>query len=214
MSAGPEGLSRAQYKAAVDHAIRERRTRKVLAGVGDDEAAFIARVRECVALAGQTPFHFARTDAVPEPWRMVFVDASGLQALGEHMGDQLLGKLPKIFAAAGCMVHVTWVPEADAELAARRDWEHAAATAAAVQTLLLAAQARGLGSYWCSARPLNGPRCLEFLGVPEDERYVGSVFLGTPLSPAREQSDGWSGKLRDKRSSPRAWCRFVTRKDR
>ena len=194
----------------VDAAIRGRKTRKVLDGAGPDPARFRALVDECIALAGWAPFHFARTEEVPEPWRFVVVYGDALAEVGRRMGDRLLGKLPRIFQGAGCMIHATWIPETDPALAQRRDWEHAAAAAAAVQTLLIAAEARGLGSYWCSASPLNEEACTQALGIPDNERWLGSLFLGVPLPDDREATEGYAGKWRDKRTPPSAWSRTLS----
>ena len=217
-------IDRLSFQRSVDTAIRGRRTRKVLAGdalpahglpvpldaaPSEPEVSFRTQVRSCIALAGFAPFHYARDEETPEPWRFRVLYRAALDELPGRAGDLLIGKLPTIVAAAGCMIQVTWRREGNE----RKDWEHAAASAAAVQNLLLAAEARGLGSYWCSAGPLDAPEFRALLGVEEVEIYLGTLFLGLPLPPELEATQGWSGKLRDRRSSPDRWCSEIDLKD-
>jgi nitroreductase len=217
MAGLPEGTSRQELIRNVDWIIRQRRTRKV--GDGDccgefDEAPSTARefdaaVRAAVQVAGWAPFHYPRTAEVPEPWRFYVFDRANLDRLVVKIDDLLIGKLPVIFAGAGAMVQVTWLPEATEEKS-RLDWEHAAAAAAATQNLLLAAEARGMATYWSSAAPLASEKMFTVCGIPPTERYLASVFLGRPLSPEREASDGFAGKMRERRTAPDgAWARWV-----
>ncbi len=205
--------------AAVDRVVRARRTRKVLDGpwltppggpeTPEARAAFDRAVREALGVAGWAPFHFARTEEVPEPWRFALLDREAMDAFVARFPEVLVGKLPRIFAGAGALVQATWVPEDDPARAGR-DWEHAAAAAAAVQNLLLACEARGIGSYWCSAAPLGTPEVLSWCGAAPGERWLGALFLGRPLPAEREAVEGIPGKLRDRRTPPEAgWLRVV-----
>lgn len=214
----PDGLSDADFVRAVDTAIRARRTRKVLDGPGragrvdspEEADAFRIALREAIATAGLAPFHYARKEDLPEPWRFHVYTGAALARLTEALTEAeiLYGKLPAIFAGAGAMVQVTWLPEKQ-EKRAVRDWEHAAAAAAAVQNLLLAAHARGIGSYWCSAPALGEERVAKLLDVPRKQRYLGTLFFGRPLSPEDEAERGWSGKMNARRTSPEAgWMRW------
>jgi nitroreductase len=55
------------------------------------------------------------------------------------------------------------------------------ATAAAVQNLLLAAHAAGLGSFWSTSPLLAHPDVLRWFGSdPAAEAHVGTVWLGIP----------------------------------
>jgi nitroreductase len=217
MSDLPEGLTRADLVRAVDHVIRSRRTRKILDGpglppdvpttAGAGGAGFEAAVRECLALAGLAPFHYPRGDVVPEPWRFTVLFRPGIEAFGARV--PLGGKLPAILAGAGAMVQVTYLAEED-PARADIDREHAAAAAAAVENLLLAAEARGIGSYWSTASFLSAPEARAACGIPEGERSLGTVFLGRPLSPDREATEGIAGKMRGRRTPPEAgWVRVV-----
>jgi nitroreductase len=213
----PEGLTRDDLIRCVDWVIRERRTRKITEGPSCGEAgetpstpqAFASALREAIEVAGWAPFHYPRTPEVPEPWRFYVFDRINLDRLMLRIQDLLIGKLPVIMEGAGAMVQVTWLPEVTEEKS-RRNWEHAAAAAAAAQNLLLAAEARGMATYWSSAAPLASEKMFDLCSIPESESYLGTIFLGRPLSPDREASEGFDGKMRERRTPPDGtWARWV-----
>jgi nitroreductase len=223
MAKTPPGISRADFIRCVDWVIRERKTRKILAGPrldpdvpaqGSGKDAFDRALREIVAVAGWAPFHYPSTPEIPEPWRFYVLDRNALDEFHAAMADLLAGKLPQILGAAGAMIQVTWSPETSGEKS-HLNWEHAAASAAAVQNLLLASEARGLGVYWSSSNQLASETAFELCGIPPAERYLGSVFIGHPLPDDREETDGISGKLRPKRTPPESrWAKWVVVKRR
>lgn len=222
MTLPPSGLSRVDFVRAVDRAIRDRRTRKVLDGPGfevgpgspafaesgaDEAANFEQALRDAIEVAGFAPFHFAREEHLPEPWRFHVFVGSGLQALHEKLvaADVLYGKLPAIFEGAGAVLQATWLPEGEPT----RDWEHAAAASAAVQNLLLATHARGIGSYWCSAPVLGQAPAMQLFGTEATEQYLGTLFFGRPLSADEEAERGFAGKMHARRTPPeQGWCRW------
>ncbi len=194
----PDGLSRADFVRAVDEAIGARRTHKVLGGAGADPAAFEAALRSALEIAGMAPFHFARDEAIPEPWRLRAFVGAGLARVRSELdaAEVLYAKLPAIFDGAGALVQATWLPEARPE----RDWEHLAAASAAVQNLLLAMHARGYASYWCSAPVLGKAETARILGVAANEAYLGSLFFGVRLSAEEEAERGFIGKMHARRT--------------
>jgi nitroreductase len=213
----PDGMTRDDLIRCVDWVIRERRTRKISEGPSFGEAgeqpstpqAFAAALRDAIEVAGWAPFHYPRTPEVPEPWRFYVLDRINLDRLTVRIQDLLIGKLPVILESAGAMVQVTWLPEVTEEKS-RRNWEHAAAAAAAAQNLLLAAEARGMATYWSSAAQLASEKMFEVCGIPDSETYLGTIFLGRPLPPEREASEGFSGKMRQRRvPADGAWARWV-----
>ncbi|MAW59571.1 MAG: hypothetical protein CMJ94_01905 [Planctomycetes bacterium] len=203
MISPPDALSRDDFVRAVDAAIRERRTRKVLAGAGEDPQAFEAALRSALEQAGMAPFHFAREEQVPEPWRFRVFVGEGLKQVHRALDEAeiLYGKLPAIFDGAGAVVQASWLPEGRPE----RDWEHLAAAAAAAQNFLLAMHARGYGSYWCSAPILGQAAAARIFGQAEGESYLGTLFFGAPLSPEDEAERGFIGKMHARRTPAAAW---------
>lgn len=195
----PDGLTRADFVLAVDQAIRERRTHKVLGGPGSDPDAFAAALRESLEVAGLAPFHFASSEAVPEPWRLRAFVGEGLRRVRAELdqAEVLYAKLPAIFDGAGALVQASWIPEGRPE----RDWEHLAAASSAVQNLLLAMHARGYASYWCSAPVLGKAETAQILGVDPQEQYLGSLFFGVRLPAEEEAERGFVGKMHARRSA-------------
>lgn len=217
MATVPDGMSRDEFIRAVDWVIRQRSTRKVAAGAAAGEAGeapltsaeFSKALHDIVQVAGWAPFHYPRTSEIPEPWRFYVFDRHNLDSLVQRIQKLMIGKLPVIFGGAGAMVQVTWLPET-AEEKARVNWEHAAAAAAATQNLLLAAEARGMATYWCTAAPLASEEMFSACGISRNESYLASIFLGWPLSPEREAQEGFSGKMRSRRTqATSAWAKWV-----
>jgi len=199
MTQPPDGLTRADFVRAVDEAICSRRTHKVLGGAGPEPQAFAAALRASLEVAGMAPFHFARNEEIPEPWRLRAFVGAGLERVRDELNaaDVLYAKLPAIFGGAGALVQATWLPEGRPE----RDWEHLAAASAAVQNLLLAMHARGYSSYWCSAPVLGKAETARILGVGPEEAYLGSLFFGVALSAEEEAERGFIGKMHARRTA-------------
>jgi nitroreductase len=210
----------------VERVIRERRTEKVLSRIedarpipADVDALRRPQVLSAIKTAGWAPFHFARTAEVAEPWRAhVLWQGRALQA-AHHLRDALgvTSKEPLLLAGCSAAVLVTWLPEFDTqsdkprsaavlEEQRTRDEEHLAAASAMVQNLLLLLTARGMGTYWSSGGRLRKPEMFEYLGIPQEERFLAGVFIEYP-----EMMDGPKerkpGSHRDKRSD--AWLREV-----
>ncbi len=120
------------------------------------------------------------------PWRFAVCVGDGRSRLGEayvadmveqEYGDE--GKRTKTLTkylrapamlVVGCAAHES--PNLHAE---NRD-----AVAAAIQTLLLAATAAGLVSFWSSPPLTESRRVNELCGFDPDTRVVGLVYLGWP----------------------------------
>lgn len=161
-------------------AIRSRRTVKVFTG------APIARdvLAGLVEAACLAPNH-----RLTQPWRFAIAEREALPrliALAQRppvSAAVLPHKLPSIcerLAACGAVVQVTCVRSADPEQQA----EDRDAVAAAVQNLLLAAQAQGLGSFWSTSPLLAHPEVRRwFGGDPAAEEHVGTIWLGVPAGP-------------------------------
>lgn len=168
--------------SAVDAAIRGRRTRKRFGGAPIAPAV----VDELLGLAAMAPMH-----RLSNPWRFAVLERPAIVDLGAWLktqdaianspdpekGPRKLAKLvDHYFPQLGAMIQVTWIRSEDPMV----DLEDHAAAAAAVQNLLIAAEARGLASFWASSPALRHPLTLRHLGAdPEREGFVGSIWLGT-----------------------------------
>lgn len=177
----------------VDEAIRRRRTVKQFSG------APVARedLEALLDLAVWAPNHH-----LTEPWRFVVVheeaararlaDAvdGGYLALGKPGGDEaaaarLERKRADMHARilrAGAVIVVTAAASQDDPQTAEEDY---AATCCAIHTILLAATARGLASYWSTGKPFRSDPVREALELPRAERFCGVIFLGYPEGELR-----------------------------
>jgi nitroreductase len=144
----------------VDEAIRSRRTLKDYS----DEPVEPGVVAELLDLAALAPNHH-----LTEPWRFWVVGRATLEALIEATGDRKLRR-----SATAIVVGV--VRDDDPQVAE----EDYAATACAIQNLMLAARARGLASFWRTPAVLPRPEATRLLDVPDGVRLIGIVHLGRP----------------------------------
>jgi nitroreductase len=174
--------------------IRSRRTCKAFTG----QAVLRSQLVTALELARWAPTHKLR-----EPWRFTVLEQPGIQRLIAFLRidpafavhrvapavakfEQLLARLPQ----AGALISVTWVrqevPGIDAE-------DHAA-TAAAIQNLLLALHDLGLGAYWSTGAPFMHLATVRWLEIdPEREGALGTIWVGhpatTPPPPPRRPLD-------------------------
>lgn len=134
-------------------------------------------------------------------------------------------KIKDMLAACGVLIQVTWLPDPEKRVRgesergagpeSRRDTtpvmtlgniEHVAAAGAAVQNVLLAAEARDWKSYWSSGGILRDPDVFAFLGIGAEEALLGSLFL-SPSVP--ESATEKPGGLREERGATNEWARWV-----
>jgi nitroreductase len=167
-------------------AIRSRRTVKTFTGAAIDRATLTTLLEAAT---------WAPTHRLTQPWRFAVLDQAAIAALGGWLQTQpairdtpdpakgaaklakLLSHLPKL----GAMVYVTSMRDADPEV----DREELAAAAAAVQNLLLAATAAGLGSFWSTNPALCHDLTLRWLGGDSArEGVLGAIWLGFPSAGA------------------------------
>jgi len=144
----------------VDEAIRSRRTLKDYS----DEPVDAAVVAELLDLAALAPNHH-----LTEPWRFWVVGRPTLGALTDATADRKLRR-----SATAIVVGVL---RNDDPQVAEEDY---AATACAIQNLMLAARARGLASFWRTPAVLSRPEVARILDVPDEVRLIGIVHLGLP----------------------------------
>lgn len=153
----------------VDDAIRARRTLKAY----EDRPVERELVSELLDLAVLAPNHH-----LTEPWRFWVVGRETLAALAEATGDR---KLLRSHTA----IVVGVKRDADSQVAE----EDYAATACAIQNLMLAARARGLASFWRTPGVLSRPVVGRLLDVPRKVRLIGVVHLGWPGEPFPPQPE-------------------------
>ena len=143
---------------------------------------------------------WAPTHRMTQPWRFSVLDQPAIMRLGAFLmatpaivavpdpakGAAKLAKLLERLPTLGAMIQVTWVRDRNPAI----DLEEHAAASAAVQNVLLAATAAGVGSFWSTNPALSHPLTQAWCGSdPAAEGFLGSLWLGTaaeqPLAPPR-----------------------------
>jgi len=125
-----------------------------------------------------------------QPWRFFVLTGEARVALGE-----VLARDPALTPAkreairqkplrAPVLIAVAVEPDP-----ARPLLDELAAGAAAIQNMLLAAHALGLGAIWRTGRAIEDPAVKEFLGLSDRAVLLGFVYIGYPAAlpepPAR-----------------------------
>ncbi len=143
--------------------VRSRRTHKSFG----PEPVPHETLDELLELARWAPNHH-RTN----PWRFRVLGPATLQRLKDAAGAAEAPKLER----APTLVLASCVLSGDLQ----QDEEDVCATACAIYTVLLGAQARGLAGYWRTPRVLRTKAGREAVGLPDGERFLGLIHLGTP----------------------------------
>jgi len=152
----------------VEDAIRTRRTHKAYAPEPVDRAV----LEELLDLARWAPNHH-----LTSPWRFRVLGPEALAALKAAAGPDAGAKLDR----APTLVAVTVLTSEDpVEAGEDRD-----AAAIAAYIVLLAAHARGLAGYWRTPEVLRAAAGRAALGIPDGERVIGLLHLGTARQEPR-----------------------------
>jgi nitroreductase len=122
---------------------------------------------ELLELARWAPNH-----NLTNPWRFRVVGPEALERLKEAAGPESAAKLDR----APTLVVASAIQSDDEQ----QNEEDVLATGAAVYNILLAAHGRGLVAYWRTPGVLRSPEGRAAVGLPDDERFVGLVYLGYP----------------------------------
>src|SRR5690625_1975463 len=131
------------------------------------------------------------------PWRFFVVVGEGLRRLGhlfetaareeapeipekplKALGNKPL-RAPMIVVAIATCEERPGVPEV----------EQIVSTGAAVQNMLLAAYALGVGAFWRTGAMAYHPTIAKGLGLTDNEKIIGYLYLGTPASTPPKPKD-------------------------
>jgi nitroreductase len=148
----------------LEEAIRSRRTHKAYG----PEPVARATLEELFELARWAPNH-----NLTNPWRFRVVGPQALARLKAAAGPEAAAKLDR--APTLVAVSVTQTGEDPV-----RDEEDLIAASLAGYIVLLAAHGRGLAGYWRTPEVLRTGEGRAALGVPDDERLIGLLYLGPP----------------------------------
>lgn len=125
-----------------------------------------------------------------EPWRFFVLEGDARAELGRVMGEVAASREVEPDArervaasAAKKPLRAPYVIAVGVEPSNDSPWiEEVAAGAAAVQNMLLAAEALGLGAIWRSGWIAFEPEIREHFGLSERGQMLGFVYVGHPLS--------------------------------
>src|SRR3954452_16178747 len=152
----------------VEEAIRTRRTHKAYRPEPVDRET----LEEILDLARWAPNH-----NLTNPWRFRVIGPQALERLKEAAGPESASKLDRAPTLVVCSCALTGDQI--------QDEEDLLATACGAYIVLLAAHGRGLASYWRTPEVLRTPEGHAALAVPDDERLIGLLHLGTPRQEQR-----------------------------
>jgi nitroreductase len=151
------------------------------------DPALIERLLEAATWA---PNHY-----YTEPWRFFVLTGEGRRPLGRVLAEIAREKLdaPDAPESRGMLAKAESKPlrapvviAVAAEVAERPRVvrvEEIGAVNAAIQNLLLAAHALGLGAIWRTGEPTYHPRMKEKFGLQEKDELLGFIYVGYPDHP-------------------------------
>lgn len=172
----------------LQEAISARRTLKVLSAENTLMKDISNDVSEILEMGNSAPFHYVNSKAAEKelkslaPWRFYVLDGNECNKLAAYFVDNDIsgGKIIDMLRAAQSLIQVTWTPDVlvDGSFSDQSiNIEHVAATAAAVQNMLLTATALGYENYWSSGGALKTDPFKTLLKIPLEEQLLASVFL-------------------------------------
>jgi nitroreductase len=139
------------------------------------------------------------------PWRFAVMHGASRQILADAMADLLARKhadatadmlaaekakamrAPMIIAVAAQVTSGHKVPAI----------EQLIAVGAAIQNMLLAAQALGFGSMWKTGAPAYDAAVKQALGFAAADHIIGFVYLGTTAAPGKPRQHTLAGLVRN-----------------
>ena len=149
-------------------------------------------IKKILHAAVQAPNHYR-----VRPWRFVVLTGNSRQALGEVLAQALKKQNPEL-PDVGMNIERAKPLRAPVLIAVGVDrpddlrvleMENICAVAAAVENLLLAAHAEGLGAMWRTGSAARDPEVKKFLGFTPDQELISFVYIGYPdmLPPAEKR---------------------------
>ncbi len=139
-------------------------------------------IEKLLLAAVQAPNHYK-----VRPWRFVVLSGAARERLGEVMAESQRARQPDLPEEAFEKTR-TLPLRAPVIIAAGVDRtgekppeiENICAVAAAIQNLLLAAHAEGLGAIWRTGEWAYDPQIKKFLGFDPEQHLLGFLYIGYP----------------------------------
>ena len=140
-------------------------------------------IEKLLSAAVQAPNHYK-----VRPWRFVVMTGTAREKLGDVMAASLQEQHPEYPPEAfdkergkplrsPVLIAVGVDKPSESKVI---EVENICATAAAIENLLLAAHAEGLGAKWRTGSPARDPKVKEFLGFEPDQHLISFIYIGYP----------------------------------
>jgi len=134
---------------------------------------------------------WAPNHRMTSPWRFVVITGAARDALGDaharavgrgapETSDEVLAAQRALTRRAPVVIACISRPSSDDPVVRREDRD---AVSAAIQNLLLAAHAEGLGAIWRTGAFVEEAEVRGHLGCAARDEIVGFVYLGRPAAP-------------------------------
>lgn len=150
-----------------------------------------AVIEQLIALADWAPTH-GRT----EPWRFYIYggdkvatfcnDHAGLYKSATPEESFMAGTYDKLAHMGDQASHVIIAVMQRGNLPKIPQLEEIAATSAAIQNMLLGAEAQGIAVYWGSGGMVYKQAMKDYLGLREEDIVIGALYLGYSDLPLKE----------------------------
>ncbi|MDO8280932.1 MAG: nitroreductase [Burkholderiaceae bacterium] len=121
-----------------------------------------------------------------QPWRFTFIEGAARERLGDLMAASLQRREPqaavdKLQAERAKALRAPLIVVAAAQIQVGKvpAVEQAVATGAAVQNMMLAAHALGLGAFWRTGAVVYDEAFKQAFGLSAQDTIVGIVYIGT-----------------------------------
>lgn len=167
--------------------LARRRSSKVMQLA--EPAPSAAELDALIDLAARVPDH-----GKLGPWRFVIIDGEARGRAGAALADVIrhddgvdddrIAFVRNWFNRAPACVMVVSSPKPSPKVP---EWEQQLSAGAVCYNLLLAAHALGYGGCWLTEWPTFDARARAALGLTDEERIAGFVYLGTPNGVATER---------------------------
>ncbi|WP_407269955.1 nitroreductase [Radiobacillus sp. PE A8.2] len=175
------------------HLIEGIKSRKSIGKVKQDPVEK-EKIEALLELATYAPNHH-----LTEPWRFFVMTGEGRKVLGNAYRDIALEKVTDPTDEAIALIETKQhgkanrAPVVIAVAVSFRGQEEIeriedrAATYAAIQNMLLGANAMGLGTIWRSGAPMYHPTMKQAFGLGENDELVGLIYIGYPEVEPKEK---------------------------
>ncbi len=145
-------------------------------------------IEKLISAAVQAPNHYK-----VRPWRFIVLTGAGLEKMGEVLAQSFAEKFPTAPASAldkerakplraPLIVAVGVDKPTEPKVL---EIENICAAAAAVENLLIAAQAVGLAAKWRTGEDASNPHLKEFLGLEPDQHLIALLYIGYPAGEVK-----------------------------